>query len=128
MFDRVWHLIFEILDMPSWFPILRNITPMPLGPCLGRGLKYLLKVRCIILVYPNVTIFGACWKHYLVPDFFYKNERYLCLERHSFTKLSQNRLVTYWFTYSDIWLDSWLHVTASYGTLLDIMAFFGFHT
>ena len=65
---------------------------------LCRGPKYLLKVRYIILVYPNVTRFlifkvfclgrsktlPYVWKKH------YKNWRYLCLLKHIFTKLSQN--------------------------------------
>ena len=63
-----------------------------------RGLKYLLKVRYIILNYPNVArfliseilclgrakILTYVWKKY------HKTERHLSLVTHNFTKLSQN--------------------------------------
>ena len=65
---------------------------------LWRGLRYLLKVRYIILNYHNLVgflIFGTLclgssktlpyfWKKY------HKNEKHLCLVTHIFIKLSQN--------------------------------------
>ena len=65
---------------------------------LCRGLKYLLKVRFIILIHPNVAWFynfktlclGSPKTLPYVWKKNHKNERHLCLAAHIFTKLSQN--------------------------------------
>ena len=61
-------------------------------------LKYILKVRYIILNYPNVAQFlifetlclGRAKTLTYVLEKFHKNERHLSLVAHSYTKLSQN--------------------------------------
>ena len=76
---------------------------------LCRGQKYLLKVRYIILNYPNVARFLILrlfvWtgqKHDVCLKKNHKNERHLGLVTHSFTKLSQNvcliktHILIYW--------------------------------
>ena len=65
---------------------------------LCRGLKYLLKVRFIILVYPNVARFSIfktlCLGKSKTLSYVWinknKSERHLCLVTNSFTKLNQN--------------------------------------
>ena len=60
--------------------------------------EFLLKVRYIILVVPNVVEFLIsntvfCFRMETLPyvwKYSNKTERHLCLIRHSFTKLSQN--------------------------------------
>ena len=94
---------------------------------LCRGLKYLLKVKCIILVYPNLGIFdfrdvlfGQVENIGLFKKKYHKKEWNLCFVAHSFTKLSQNVCLVN----VHIWVYHMPNVTAGYGRFSDLIEFF----
>ena len=93
---------------------------------LCRGLKYLPKVRDIILNYPNDFLIGWGKNIDLCLKKFHKNERHLSLVTHSFPKFSQNiclintHILIYWNARCSckLWKAIWFYCVFFLGILI----------